>query len=183
MSLTSYRAAPPRDKPLRLVTKAETAGSTPEGAASVQRLPEKVTLGLEGREVAGGMYQRPSALERAASPIFMDFVTAKSAKSQVSSPNLTERRTASDVLAGGPSAIADVRESPDVRAIQQHRAVGIGFIAGARLRNPPADKANPLPDFPQKPSLPPKTHRGGRQTWTWKVSILSSWVAALAVAP
>lgn len=67
-------------------------GPTPEGAVSVRRLPEKATLDLEGREVAGGMYQRSPALERAAGPIFMDFVTAKSAKSQVSSPNPTQSR-------------------------------------------------------------------------------------------
>jgi hypothetical protein len=65
MSLTSYRAAPPRDKLLCAFSKTETAESTPEGAASVQRLPEKATLGLEGLEVAGGMYQRPPVLERA----------------------------------------------------------------------------------------------------------------------
>ena len=62
------------------------AGSTPEGAASVQRLPEKATLGLEGREVAGGMYQRQTTLERAAGAIFMDFVTAKARKIASSSP-------------------------------------------------------------------------------------------------
>ena len=52
MSLTSYRAAPPRDKLLCAFSKTETAESTPEGAVSVQRLPEKATLGLEGLEVA-----------------------------------------------------------------------------------------------------------------------------------
>ena len=66
MSLTSYRAAPPRDKSVRaFFEKAETAETAPQGRASVQRLPEKATLGPKDHEVAGGMYQRLPALERA----------------------------------------------------------------------------------------------------------------------
>jgi len=44
-------------------------GQRPQGAASVPMLPEKATLGPKGLEVAGGMYQRPPALERAAGPL------------------------------------------------------------------------------------------------------------------
>ena len=79
MSLTSYRAAPPRDKSLQPFRKAETEGSTPKGAASVRRLPEKATLGLGGLKVAGRMYQCPPALERPAGD-FYGFCDSKNLK-------------------------------------------------------------------------------------------------------
>src|SRR5579872_7032912 len=92
------------------------AGSTPEGAASVQRLPEKATLGLEGREVAGGMYQCQTTLERAAGAIFMDFVTAKARKIASSSPFRMETLLAA-VSVGVQSPGAEARGMrPDVPA-------------------------------------------------------------------
>ena len=68
MSLTSYRAAPPRDKPLRALPKtgAETnLAQRPRAPIRlIRRLPEKATLGLMPLG-ANGMYQRELALERA----------------------------------------------------------------------------------------------------------------------
>src|ERR1700731_2016760 len=66
MSLTSYRAAPPRDKPLRALSKTgcqNGVGQRAERAVPIRRLPEKATLG-KAFGVAGGMYQRRPALER-----------------------------------------------------------------------------------------------------------------------
>src|SRR5882757_1461612 len=74
MSLTSYRAAPPRDKPLRAFAKnrnqkTETRWPTPEAPIDpVRRLPEKATRAMPLG--ASGMYQRKAALERPASDLF-----------------------------------------------------------------------------------------------------------------
>src|SRR5258708_9377980 len=75
MSLTSYRAAPPRDKPLRASLKTETDLATPEApipsGGFLRRQPGPRPLG------ASGMYQRRCALERAASDSFRGFMTVK----------------------------------------------------------------------------------------------------------
>src|ERR1700722_5116501 len=66
MSLTSYRAAPPRDKSLRALSKTgcrNGIGQRAGRAVPIRRLPEKATLG-KAFGVAGGMYQRGPALER-----------------------------------------------------------------------------------------------------------------------
>ena len=68
MSLTSYRAAPPRDKPLRAFEKTgtETNWAHAQGRRSIpsggflRRRPGQMPLG------ASGMYQRKAALERPA---------------------------------------------------------------------------------------------------------------------
>src|SRR5258708_5905259 len=68
MSLTSYRAAPPRDKPLRASLKTETDLATPEApivsGGFLRRRPGPKRVG------ASGMYERRCALERAASDLF-----------------------------------------------------------------------------------------------------------------
>src|SRR4051812_46593091 len=76
MSLTSYRAAPPRDKPLRALVRAgKEPGPTPRGRRSVRsgKLPEKATRG-ECPLGASGMYQCSAALERAGRHVFEDFI-------------------------------------------------------------------------------------------------------------
>jgi hypothetical protein len=70
MSLTSYRAAPPRDKPLRTFeSRAETNLANARGRRDqVRRLPEKAT---RARPLgASGMYQRRAALERPVGDLF-----------------------------------------------------------------------------------------------------------------
>jgi hypothetical protein len=63
MSLTSYRAAPPRDKPLRAFSDPKRSGDA-WGAENRLEAPEKATPG-ECRWGASGMYQREPGLERA----------------------------------------------------------------------------------------------------------------------
>ncbi len=69
MSLTSYRAAPPRDKPLRASPKTETDLANAEApipsGGFLRRQPGPKPLG------ASGMYQRRCALERAAGDLFL----------------------------------------------------------------------------------------------------------------
>src|SRR3954453_13761906 len=69
MSLTSYRAAPPRVKLCAPSNEAETRGATPEGAdrsgGFLRRQP-----GANAPTGARGMYQRLAALERAADHLF-----------------------------------------------------------------------------------------------------------------
>jgi hypothetical protein len=73
MSLTSYRAAPPRDKPLRaLKERLEKRGEANAAAAPIfrpQRLPEKAPRAIKAAG-AGGMYQRKGALERVFRRVF-----------------------------------------------------------------------------------------------------------------
>src|SRR6266403_6316438 len=69
MSLTCYRAAPPRDKPLRAFSeKPKRIWPTPEApipsGGLLRRKPRPKSLG------ASGMYQCRCALERAASDLF-----------------------------------------------------------------------------------------------------------------
>src|SRR5947208_14365389 len=70
MSLTSYRAAPPRDKPLRAFESEPEPGLANAGAPIDQvrrflrRQPRARPLG------ASGMYHREPALERAAGHLF-----------------------------------------------------------------------------------------------------------------
>src|SRR5260221_7422218 len=76
MSLTSFRAAPPRDKPLRAFSeKPKRIWPTPEApipsGGFLRRQPGPRPLG------ASGMYQRRCALERAASDSFRGFMTVK----------------------------------------------------------------------------------------------------------
>lgn len=66
MSLTSYRAAPPRVKPLLCLSKNRAGSESGQRFLApinpVQRLPEKAT---RARPLgASGMYQRNAALER-----------------------------------------------------------------------------------------------------------------------
>src|ERR1700692_2766075 len=84
MSLTSYRAAPPRDKPLRALSKTgcrNGIGRRAERAVPIRRLPEKATLG-KAFGVAGGMYQRRPALERPMRRLLRILSRSKPAKSQ-----------------------------------------------------------------------------------------------------
>jgi hypothetical protein len=70
MSLTSYRAAPPRDKPLRAFAKNRNGLANAEAPIDpVRRLPEKATRAMPLG--ASGMYQRKPALERPASDLFV----------------------------------------------------------------------------------------------------------------
>src|SRR6266576_1530527 len=75
MSLTSYRAAPPRDKPLRASPKTETDLANAEAPIPsgdfLRRQPGPKPLG------ASGMYQRRCALERGRERSFREFMTAK----------------------------------------------------------------------------------------------------------
>src|ERR1700716_277828 len=77
MSLTSYRAAPPRDKPLRAFAKTETIWPTPEApipsGGFLRRQPGPKPLG------AGRMYQRKTVLERPASDLFGVLLRSKRA--------------------------------------------------------------------------------------------------------
>ena len=79
MSLTSYRAAPPRDKPLRALkeTGDETGFSTRLSAPNIPsaRLPEKATRGLKpvGYE---GYVPMPVCFGKGQEAAFFDFMTA-----------------------------------------------------------------------------------------------------------
>jgi len=55
--------------------KAETAETAPQGRASVQRLPEKATLG-QGLEGRGRYVPMPACFGKARRVTFEDFVTA-----------------------------------------------------------------------------------------------------------
>src|SRR6202162_5523013 len=72
MSLTSYRAAPPRDKPLRAFAKNRCRngfGPRPKAPIDpVRRLPEKATRA--NAHGARRMYQCEGALERPVSDLF-----------------------------------------------------------------------------------------------------------------
>jgi hypothetical protein len=70
MSLTSYRAAPPSDKPLHALPKTGAETNRERSGAPidpVRRLPEKATQ-ASAFVGATGMYQRKLALERAETP-------------------------------------------------------------------------------------------------------------------
>jgi hypothetical protein len=72
MSLTSYRAAPPRDKPLRALRESFFETVERRGMPRQIRfegLPEKATRGKR-QPGAGGMYQRRPALERVRQSLF-----------------------------------------------------------------------------------------------------------------
>src|SRR5579872_1114700 len=78
MSLTSYRAAPPRDKPLpSLSKKPKRLDQRPRAPLPSRGFLRRQPLAAGGLEVAGGMYQCRCALERAAGLLFIDFVTGK----------------------------------------------------------------------------------------------------------
>jgi hypothetical protein len=74
-----------------------------------------------GREVAGGMYQRSPALERAEGRLFMDFVTPESAQSSLSPliwpqppppPALLEDRAASGLAVGAQGEVQRLTPNP-----------------------------------------------------------------------
>src|SRR5574337_1191582 len=70
MSLTSYRAAPPRVKPCCLLVKADGGLTHAQGRRSVPSggfLERRTRAGARG---AGRMYQRRGALERPANELF-----------------------------------------------------------------------------------------------------------------
>src|SRR6185369_12900360 len=80
MSLTSYRAAPPRDKPLRALSKSRCGKrlrSTPKGAVSVPRLPEKATPGTGRLGFAGRYVPTPARFGKGRKATFLVFMTAK----------------------------------------------------------------------------------------------------------
>ena len=92
MSLTSYRAAPPRDKPLRALSKtdAETNLANARGRRSIRsggflrRQPGRTPLG------ASGMYQREPVLERVMRRLLSILSRQKRASAPKSGP---ERRS------------------------------------------------------------------------------------------
>src|SRR6516225_680533 len=82
MSLTSYRAAPPRDKPLHALRENRWRNGLADapGAPNFcvpKRLPEKANPGLASRTGCGGYVPTPTRFGKGLEAAFFDFMTSQ----------------------------------------------------------------------------------------------------------